>query len=54
MKVGVALLSLEEYIARRKNEDNINEFDVEGRMEGVKASHIYFYTNRYLKEWELS
>jgi hypothetical protein len=44
------VLSLEEYIARRKQEDGINEFDKESRMENLQTcvGYVFEYFNRYL------
>jgi hypothetical protein len=44
------MLSLEEYIARRKREDGINEFDKESRMENLQTcvGYVFEYFNRYL------
>lgn len=41
---------LEEYIARRKKEDNLNEFDVEVRTENLRTcvNYIFEYFNNYL------
>ncbi|RTQ87114.1 hypothetical protein [Lysinibacillus telephonicus] len=42
--------SLEEYIARRKKEDHINEFNVDERMENVQicVNYVFEYFNQYL------
>ncbi|WP_341456103.1 hypothetical protein [Parageobacillus thermoglucosidasius] len=44
------MLSLEEYIARRKQEDGINEFDKESRMENLQTcvGYVFEYFNQYL------
>jgi hypothetical protein len=36
------VLSIEEYIARRKREDGINEFDMESRMENLQTVWAMF------------
>jgi hypothetical protein len=48
------LLSIEEYIALRKNEDKINEFDTEIRMENLKlcVNYVFEYFNSYLDTTE--
>lgn len=44
------MLSIEEYIARRKREDHLNEFDNELRMENMKScvNYVFEYFNQYL------
>ena len=44
------MLSIEEYIARRKKEDRINEFNVDDRMENMRicTNYIFEYFNNYL------
>jgi hypothetical protein len=44
------MLKLEEYIARRKREDNLNEFNVEARMDNMKicVNYVFEYFNQYL------
>ncbi|MDD9149275.1 hypothetical protein OYT88_11990 [Sporolactobacillus sp. CQH2019] len=44
------MLRLEDYIARRKKEDNINEFDINAKMENMKicVDYIFEYFNQYL------
>ncbi|MBY6272611.1 MAG: hypothetical protein CW346_10425 [Bacillaceae bacterium] len=44
------MLSIEEYIARRKQEDGINEFDKESRMENLQicVGYVFEYFNQYL------
>ncbi|WAA12787.1 hypothetical protein [Fervidibacillus halotolerans] len=44
------MLSLEEYIALRKREDGINEFDKESRMENLQTcvGYVFEYFNQYL------
>ena len=48
------MLSIEEYIARRKKEDNINEFDFEARTYNMKicVDYIFEYFNNYLNTTE--
>ncbi|NBJ71532.1 MULTISPECIES: hypothetical protein [Clostridia] len=44
------MLSIEEYIARRKKEDKLNEFDVDARTQNMKifVDYIFEYFNNYL------
>ncbi|MFC1912174.1 hypothetical protein ACFLXG_03365 [Chloroflexota bacterium] len=44
------MLRLEEYVARRKKEDRLNEFDSNARMENIKVcvNYIFEYFNSYL------
>ena len=44
------MLSIEEYIARRKKEDNLNEFDIDERTQNMKicVDYIFEYFNNYL------
>ena len=44
------MLNIEEYIAKRKQEDKINEFDVESRTQNMKicVDYIFEYFNNYL------
>lgn len=44
------MLRLEEYIARRKKEDNLNEFDLDARTQNMKIciDYIFEYFNNYL------
>jgi hypothetical protein len=44
------VLSIEEYIARRKREDGINELDRESRMENLQTcvGYVFEYFNQYL------
>ena len=48
------MLSIEEYIARRKKEDKINEFDFDARTHNMKicVDYIFEYFNNYLKTTE--
>lgn len=43
-------MSIEEYIAKRKREDKINEFDIEARLENMQicVNYIFEYFNQYL------
>lgn len=45
------MLNLEDYIARRKREDNLNEFDVESRMDNIRicVNYVFEYFNQYLE-----
>lgn len=44
------MLTLEEYIARRKQEDQINELDKDERIENLQkcVSYVFEYFNNYL------
>lgn len=44
------MLSLEEYISKRKREDKIYEFDVDARMENMRicVNYVFEYFNQYL------
>lgn len=44
------MLSIEEYIARRKKEDKLNEFDLDARTQNMKicVDYIFEYFNNYL------
>ena len=44
------MLNLEDYIARRR-EDNLNEFDVESRMDNMRicVNYVFEYFNQYLE-----
>ncbi|MDU6361769.1 MAG: hypothetical protein E6590_17705 [Clostridiales bacterium] len=44
------MLTIEEYIARRKKEDRLNEFDVDKRTENMKfcVDYVFEYFNNYL------
>ena len=48
------MLSIEEYIARRKKEDKINEFDLDARTQNMKicVDYIFEYFNNYLNTTE--
>lgn len=44
------MLSIEDYIARRKEEDNLNIFDTEKQIENIKiiVNYVFEYFNNYL------
>lgn len=44
------MIKLEEYIAKRKKEDNFNEFDMESKLSNIKKSidYIFEYFDSYL------
>lgn len=44
------MLRFEEYIARRKKEDRLNEFDINARSENIQicVNYVFEYFNRYL------
>ena len=44
------MLSIEEYIARRKKEDRLNEFDIDLRNQNMKSivDYVFEYFNNYL------
>lgn len=44
------MLSLEEYISKRKKEDRINEFDIESKPQNMQTcmNYIFEYFNQYL------
>jgi len=44
------MLSIEEYIARRKKEDKLNEFDLDARAQNIKnfVDYVFEYFNNYL------
>ncbi len=47
---GEKMLTIEEYIARRKKEDRLNEFDANSRLENIRvcANYVFEYFNNYL------
>lgn len=49
------MLSVEEYIARRKKEDRINEFDLDARTQNTKlcVDYVFEYFNNYLNITEV-
>ncbi len=44
------MLTIEEYIARRKKEDKLNEFDLDVRTQNMKicVDYVFEYFNNYL------
>ena len=44
------MLSIEEYIAKRKKEDKLNEFNLEKRIDNIKLciDYVFEYFNAYL------
>ncbi|KAF1682808.1 hypothetical protein [Veillonella sp. R32] len=44
------MLNIEEYIARRKKEDKLNEFDIDARTQNMKncVDYVFEYFNNYL------
>lgn len=44
------MLTIEEYIARRKKEDKLNEFDIDARAQNMKicVDYVFEYFNNYL------
>ncbi|WP_293978151.1 hypothetical protein [uncultured Clostridium sp.] len=49
------MLTIEEYISKRKKEDNLNEFDIDKKVENIKIcmDYIFEYYNNYLDMAEL-
>ena len=49
------MLTIEEYIARRKKEDKLNEFDIEVRTQNMKncVDYVFEYFNNYLNITEI-
>lgn len=49
------MLSIEEYIARRKKEDKLNEFDIDARVQNMKicVDYVFEYFNNYLNITEV-
>src|SRR5690606_41589392 len=49
------MLTLEEYISKRKKEDRINEFDVESKAQNMQTcmNYIFEYFNQYLDDSKL-
>lgn len=49
------MLSLEEYISKRKREDKINEFDIDARMDNMRicVNYVFEYFNQYLNIEEM-
>ena len=50
MKGGEYMLSIEEYIARRKKEDKLNEFDIDARTQNMRicVDYVFEYFSNYL------
>jgi hypothetical protein len=50
LSIGGKMLRFEEYVARRKKEDRLNEFDVNARTENIKVcvNYVFEYFNNYL------
>jgi len=48
------MLSIEEYISRRKREDRLNEFDIDARSQNLKicVDYVFEYFNNYLNTTE--
>ncbi|MFS0752647.1 hypothetical protein [Oceanobacillus sp. 1P07AA] len=46
------MLSLEEYISKRKKEDRLNEFDIESKAQNMQTcmNYIFEYFNQYLDD----
>lgn len=44
------MITIEEYIARRKKEDKVNEFDIDVRIENIRTcvNYVFEYFNNYL------
>ncbi|MGB3366179.1 MAG: hypothetical protein WBA54_01700 [Acidaminobacteraceae bacterium] len=49
------MISIEEYVAKRKKEDHLNEFDIDARNENMKTcvNYIFEYFNNYLNITEI-
>lgn len=47
---GVVVITIEEYISRRKKEDKINEFNIDERNENMRlcVNYVFEYFNNYL------
>lgn len=45
------MLNLEEYIAKRKREDRVNEFDIDSKADNLRicVNYVFEYFNQYLK-----
>jgi hypothetical protein len=50
LSIGGKMLRFEEYMARRKKEDRLNEFDINARTENIKVcvNYVFEYFNNYL------
>ena len=44
------MLSIEDYISRRKKEDKLNEFDIDSRAQNMKicVDYVFYYFTNYL------
>ncbi|WP_438822792.1 hypothetical protein [Priestia flexa] len=54
--IGVKrMLTLEDYIAKRKREDKLNEFEIDSRMDNMRicVNYVFEYFNQYLNIDEL-
>jgi hypothetical protein len=49
------MLSLEEYISKRKREDKVNEFDIEAKNDNMRicVNYVFEYFNQYLNIEEM-
>lgn len=49
------MLTIEEYIVRRKKEDKLNEFDIDARTQNIKlcVDYVFEYFNNYLNITEV-
>lgn len=45
------MFTIEEYISKRKKEDNLNEFNKDKRIDNIKSciDYIFEYYNNYLE-----
>ena len=50
------MLKMEEYILQRKQEDNLDEFNLDKKVENIKSciDYIFEYYNNYLNEEDVS
>lgn len=50
------MLKVEEYILQRKQEDKLDEFNLDKKVENIKSciDYIFEYYNNYLNEEEIS
>jgi hypothetical protein len=46
----IRMMTLEEYIAKRKREDKVNEFDIDSKMDNMRicVNYVFEYFNQYL------
>jgi hypothetical protein len=44
------MMTLEEYIEKRKREDKVNEFDIDSKMDNMRicVNYVFEYFNQYL------